>query len=130
VVDLNKDGLLDLLVVNRRAPLEIWQNTTIGAGHWLAVDLRAEGANSRAVGAFVEVKLPDGPVQTQEHTVGGGHASGDASPLHFGLGDAGKVEVRVVWPDGATSAWVETATDRILKAARGEADAVILSEEN
>jgi enediyne biosynthesis protein E4 len=130
VVDLNKDGLLDLLVVNRRAPLEIWQNTTKEAGHWLAVDLREAGANSRAVGAFVEVKLPDGHVQTQEHTVGGGHASGDASPLHFGLGDAGKVEVRVVWPDGATSAWVGTATDRILKAARGEADAVILSEEN
>lgn len=130
VVDLNKDGLLDLLVVNRRAPLEIWQNTTKAAGHWLAVDLREAGANSRAVGAFVEVKLPGGPVQTQEHTVGGGHASGDASPLHFGLGDAGKVELRVVWPDGATSAWVETATDRILRVSRGEADAVILSEEN
>lgn len=130
VVDLNKDGLLDLLVVNRRAPLEIWQNTTKDAGHWLAVDLRTEGANSRAVGAFVEVRLPGGPVQTQEHTVGGGHASGDASPLHFGLGDAGKVELRVIWPDGAGSAWVETATDRILKASRGEADAVILSEEN
>jgi enediyne biosynthesis protein E4 len=130
VVDLNKDGLLDLLVVNRRAPLEIWQNTTKDAGHWLAVDLRTEGANSRAVGAFVEVKLPGGTVQTQEHTVGGGHASGDASPLHFGLGDAGKVELRVVWPDGAGSAWVETATDRILRVSRGEADAVILSEEN
>jgi enediyne biosynthesis protein E4 len=130
VVDLNKDGLLDLLVVNRRAPLEIWQNTTKDAGHWLAVDLRAEGANSRAVGAFVEVKLPGGRVQTQEHTVGGGHASGDASPLHFGLGDAGKVELRVVWPDGATSGWVETATDRILRVSRGEADAVTMTEEN
>ena len=26
VADLNADGLLDLVVVNRRAPMEIWQN--------------------------------------------------------------------------------------------------------
>jgi enediyne biosynthesis protein E4 len=130
VVDLNKDGLLDLLVVNRRAPLEIWQNTTAQAGHWLAVDLRDAGANSRAVGAFVEVKLPGGRVQTQEHTVGGGHASGDASPLHFGLGDVENVQMRVVWPDGAGSDWVETATNRILRVSRGEASALTLTEEN
>ena len=88
-MDLNADGRLDLIVVNRRASLEIWQNATPDTGHWLAVDLRAAGSQfSRAVGAIVEVRLPDGRVLTQEHTVGGGHASGDASPLHFGLGAA------------------------------------------
>ena len=130
VVDLNQDGLLDLLVVNRRAPLEIWQNTTAEAGHWLAVDLRAAAANSRAVGAFVEVKLPDGRVLTQEHTVGGGHASGDASPMHFGLGAAEAVQMRVIWPDGAASEWTAAAGDRVLRATRGAAAALVLSEEN
>ncbi|MGV8950169.1 MAG: CRTAC1 family protein [Cypionkella sp.] len=130
VVDLNKDGLLDLLVVNRRAPLEIWQNTTPDAGHWLAIDLRDAGANSRAVGAFVEVKLPDGRVLTQEHTVGGGHASGDASPLHFGLGTAAGVQVRVIWPDGATSDWTDVAPDKTFKTMRGAKSALTLTEEN
>ena len=32
VVDMNNDGLLDIAVVNRRAPLEIYQNVTKGCG--------------------------------------------------------------------------------------------------
>ena len=129
VVDLNKDGLLDLLVVNRRAPLEIWQNTTEAAGHWLAIDLRDSGPNSRAVGAFVEIRLADGKIQTQEHTVGGGHASGDASPLHFGLGAADRVDLRVIWPDGLASDWTPTATNMTLRVSRDASTSLVLAEE-
>lgn len=129
VVDLNQDGRLDLLVVNRRAPMEVWQNVTPGTGHWLAVDLREPGANSRAIGAFVELRLPDGSLKTQEHTVGGGHASGDASPLHFGLGAAEKVDLRIVWPGGASSDWTPVAADRVLRVAPGAADALTIAVE-
>lgn len=129
VTDLNRDGRLDLLVVNRRAPLEIWQNTTAETGHWLALDLRAEGVNRRAVGAIVELRLPDGRVLTQEHTVGGGHASGDAGPLHFGLGAAEAAEVRVIWPGGAVSGWTTVAADRVLRLSPGPDDTLTMTEE-
>ncbi len=102
--DLNRDGLLDLVVVNRRAPAELYQNKTLGAGGWLSVDLRQTAPNTRAVGAWVEVKTPTG-VQTQEVTIGGGHAGGQAGPLHFGLGAADTAEVRVIWPGGKTTKW-------------------------
>ncbi|MEL6645512.1 MAG: CRTAC1 family protein [Pseudomonadota bacterium] len=102
--DLDGDGLLDLVVVNRRAPMEIWQNVTEGTGNWLAVDLRQDGANRRAVGAWVELRTEAG-VQVREVTVGGGHVGGQAGPVHFGLGDAESAEVRVIWPDGAVSEW-------------------------
>jgi hypothetical protein len=36
-------------------------------------------------------------------TVGGGHAGGQALPLHFGLGAATSAQVRVDWPDGSLS---------------------------
>jgi hypothetical protein len=104
LADLNGDGLLDLVVVNRRAPMELHRNVTQGAGGWLAVDLRQPGGNSRAVGAFVELRMPGG-LQMRENTVGGGHAGGSAVPLHFGLGEAGKAEVRVIWPDGTVGGW-------------------------
>ncbi len=102
--DLNGDGRLDLVVVNRRAPLEVWQNATEGTGNWLAVDPRQDGPNAYAVGAFVELRVGD-LVQTQERTVGGGHVSGSLVPLHFGLGDAEGAELRVTWPDGTMSPW-------------------------
>ncbi len=122
LADLNGDGLLDILVINRRAPMEVWQNVTAGTGHWLALDLAQSGANCRAVGAIVEVRLPGGRVLTRENTVGGGHASGEAVPLHFGLGAAESVEVRVIWPGGVVSAWSTINADAVLRLAPGEGE--------
>ncbi len=104
LADFDRDGLLDLVVVNRRAPMELWQNTTQGTGNWLSVELRQTGSNTQAVGAWLEVRV-DGAVQAREVTVGGGHAGGQAGPVHFGLGGAERADVRVIWPDGDTSAW-------------------------
>ncbi len=104
LADLNADGRLDLVVVNRRAPMELWQNVTV-AGNWAAVELRQPGPNNRAVGAWVELRA-GGRIWTQERTVGGGHAGGSALPLHFGLGAAETAELRVIWPDGAASGWM------------------------
>ncbi len=111
LMDLNADGLLDLAVLNRRAPLELYQNTTEDGGHWLAIDVSQDRANRFAVGAFVEVRA-NGRLWTQEITIGGGHAGGVAGPLHFGLGPAEQVEVRVIWPDGTEGAWQSVAADQ------------------
>lgn len=111
LVDLNADGLLDIVVVNRRAPIEIWQNTTKDTGHWLAVTLRGAAGNSQAVGAWVELRAKDLAL-SREVTVGGGHVSGQAGPLHFGLGAADAAELRVIWPDGSTGPWLAVAADK------------------
>lgn len=104
LVDFNGDGLLDLAVVNRRAPLEVWQNTTQSAGNWLSVSLSQDSANSQAVGGWIEVD--DGiAVQAREITVGGGHAGGVSGRQHFGLAHATTVRVRVRWPHQDWSDW-------------------------
>ena len=54
---------------------------------------------------WIELRPPDGRINTQEVTGGGGHAGGKAGPLHFGLGTAKAAEVRVLWPDGKQSVW-------------------------
>lgn len=104
LADLNRDGRLDLVVVNRRASMELWENAS-PAGAWLAVDVSQPGPNRRAVGAWVELRHASGRLEAREITVGGGHASGAAVPVHFGLGDAGGADVRVTWPDGAATDW-------------------------
>jgi hypothetical protein len=118
LVDLNLDGRLDLAVVNRRAPMELWENATPDAGHWLAVDLSQPGANRRAAGAWVEVRTPGGRIEAREVTVGGGHASGAAVPVHFGLGEAMGAEVRVIWPGGEVGEWAPLAAGEIHRIAR------------
>jgi hypothetical protein len=103
VTDLNRDGRLDIVVVNRRAELELNENQTAG-GNWLTVDLRQGGANTRAVGAWIELRT-DQRTEAREVTVGGGHVSGWSGPQHFGLGGADAAELRVVWPDGTAGEW-------------------------
>ena len=114
LVDLNVDGLLDVMVLNRRAPLEIWQNVSPGTGSWLNLVLTQSAPNTRAVGAWIELET-DAQAWAREITVGGGHASGVSAPEHFGLGNADNVNVRVIWPDGSVSNWVQLGVNKTVR---------------
>ena len=116
LVDLNLDGKLDLVVVNRRAPLEIYQNAST-AGNWLLVDVKISDHNSQGVGSFIEVQYSGG-TQTREITVGGGHAGGSAGLHHFGVGADMNAKMRVIWPDGEKGPWQTVATNQVITLAR------------
>ena len=104
VVDLNADGRLDLVVVNRGAPLALFrQEDERPGGNFLAVELRQPAPNPHAVGARLSV-LTGNLVQTRRVQVGGGHASGALGFVHVGLGVAERATLRVQWPDGEWSA--------------------------
>ncbi len=127
LADLNGDGLLDMVVVNRWDNAQLWRNVGAGQadkpvamGHWLQLRLQQAGANRDAVGAWVEVDLGElgdskgKKIIRQELTVGGGHASGHWGWMHFGLGalaDAKAVKLRVLWPFGTWSDWRSIAPD-------------------
>jgi hypothetical protein len=103
LADLDGDGRLDLVVVNRGAAMEVWRNVSEG-GRSVSVTLAQPGSNRDAVGAWVELRAR-GRAQAQELTVGGGHGGDAVAPLHFGIGAAEGAEVRVTWPDGAVDDW-------------------------
>lgn len=112
LTDLNLDGRLDMIVVERRDPVRLWRNSGSGTdGNWLMLDLDQSGPNPDAVGARIEVR-PGGGMIIHEVTVGGGHAGGEAGPAHFGLGATDEASVRVTWPDGETGDWMTLAVNR------------------
>jgi hypothetical protein len=125
VVDLNGDGQMDLVVVNRNEGAEVWRNAGAGIkgeplGHWLQLALHQDGANRDAIGAWIEVRVA-GHVQRREITVGGGHAGGQLGWRHFGLGAETGAEVRVIWPDGTASDWAKIDGDGLYDLTRGQA---------
>jgi hypothetical protein len=119
LADLNGDGLLDMMVVNRQDKAQLWRNLGAGTpeqplpiGHWLQLRLQQAGGNRDAIGAWVEVDL-GGRIIREEHTIGGGHASGHLGWMHFGLGgEAREVKLRVQWPHGGWSDWATVAADQ------------------
>ena len=122
LADFNLDGLVDLVVVNRWETAKIWRNTTEGAGNWVQLKLQQPDANRNAVGAWIEVKSGD-RLQRREITVGGGHVSGQAGWIHFGIGAAETAEVRVQWPGGEWSAPYTLAANGFAVLERGKAEA-------
>lgn len=127
VVDLNGDGLLDIVAVNRRANVSLWRNVGSGTavapaplGNWIAVQLAEAGPNRDAIGAWLDVRA-DGQTMQREVTIGGGQVSGQLGPAHFGIGRAGSAQVQVTWPDGQQSDWlnVDANTSVVIKRTGG-----------
>lgn len=95
--DLDRDGDLDVVVVELNGPLRILRNDSAkapGSG-WLVVELPSAG-----LGARIECKC--GPTaQLRWVHSGGSFVSASARAAHFGLPDgAGPVELRIRWPGG------------------------------
>jgi enediyne biosynthesis protein E4 len=128
LADLNLDGLLDLVVVNRRVNVSLFRNVGAGTaaqpepmGNWVAIRLEQDGANRDAIGSWVEVEA-GGTVARREVTVGGGHAGGQLGWIHFGLGDATEATLTVTWPDGVQSAPMRLDADRFGLVVRGASE--------
>ena len=130
LVDLNLDGMLDVVVVNRREPVTLWRNTGRGEagqpdpmGAWVAVRLRQPAPNVDAIGAWVETRVGD-RTRAREVTVGGGHASGQLGWIHIGLGDAEAAELRITWPDGEVGPWMTVPAGEFATIERGQPDPI------
>ena len=118
LADFNLDGLVDLAVVNRHGPAELWRNATPGAGRWLQLRVTQDAPNRDAVGGWIEVRTGE-HVQRVEITIGGGHVGGQLGFRHFGLGAAEGAEVRVIWPDGEEGPWQALDADALYRIERG-----------
>lgn len=130
VIDLNADGLQDIVVVNRLANISLFRHTgmqyqdgTRPGGNWLKIELQQSGANRNAVGARISIKTGN-LVQGRRIQVGGGHASGMAGFTHIGLGVAERATVRVQWPDGQWSAPYKLFANRHIVIKRDQDDAL------
>ncbi len=128
LVDLNLDGMLDLVVVHRRENVTLWRNVGSGdadqaapVGKWLEIQLQQPAPNVDAVGAWLDVRVGD-RTTTREITVGGGHAGGQSGWLHVGLGDADRADVRVHWPNGDIGPWMTVDADQFVTITRGSTE--------
>ncbi|HEX2163478.1 MAG TPA: CRTAC1 family protein, partial [Thermoanaerobaculia bacterium] len=122
VADFDGDGRLDLFVANAGAEPHLFRNVHPTPGGWLDLDLVGTRSNRQAIGARVAVTA-GGRIRWSFVDGGNGFAAQSSRRLHFGLGDAERVErVEVIWPSGLRQGFAGLAAGRRVRIVEGEAE--------
>jgi enediyne biosynthesis protein E4 len=123
--DLDNDGRVDAVIVTLDGPLAYLHNLTQG-GHYVTLRLEGSTSNRDAVGARVSIRT-QGREQTSWRFGGGSYQSANDSRLHFGLGDAQRIdEIQVRWPTGHESVFrgLRADTGYLIREGRDEVESL------
>ncbi|MCK5945354.1 MAG: VCBS repeat-containing protein [Planctomycetes bacterium] len=113
VVDLDRDGDLDIVTNNLNAEASVFENRTADT-HRLLVELRGADGNTFGVGAKIEVDV-GGTTHVRQVSLTRGYMSAGEAVEHLGLGgDAKVVELRVTWPSGRVQRVADVPVDHHL----------------
>ena len=100
IADIDGDGDLDILVTSVGRPPRLLRNDQQLGHHWLRFQLTGSTCNRDAIGASIEVELPD-RILRREVMPTCSYLSQVELPVTFGLGENDTVvRVTIHWPDG------------------------------
>ena len=116
--DLDNDGTLEIVTVNMHQAPSLLKNYA-PAGNSILVEALMESGRA-ALGAKIDVTAGD-RTQSDEVRSGGYHISHSDFRVHFGLGDAEKVDIAVRWPDGEKSSYCGVAANTWVVITEGDA---------
>ena len=112
--DYDNDGQVDAFIVNLGSAAYLLHNTSPNGNHWITIRLVGHKSNRDGIGAQVEV-VAGGKRQHRERTAGNGYLSQDDPRVHFGIGDAAKIDsITVSWPSGARQVVKDVLPDRVI----------------
>ncbi len=113
VGDLDNDGKVDLVIVNKDGPVHFLRNITPDGNHWITLTVLTR-RRTLAHNAIVEIAA-GGRVRRRQVQPNYGYASSNDPRVHFGLGQAGTIEsVRVKWPSGKMREFRNIPVDQFL----------------
>jgi hypothetical protein len=117
--DLWNDGRLSAVIINMGAPPSLMVNQIRNKNHWIGIKTVGTKSNHDGIGARVTVKLGQRSL-VDEVRSGSSYNSNSDVRLHFGLGDATKVDsIHVRWPSGLTEEFQVPAVDKFLTLKEG-----------
>jgi len=119
VADYDNDGDLDILVANNGQSPQLLRNDGGNRRHWLEVRLIGTRTNRDGIGAQVKV-VAGGATQVDQAKGGMSYQSAHDPRLHFGLGDAARVDrIEVRWPTGVVDRLGTVPADRVVTIKEG-----------
>lgn len=121
VGDFDQDGALDLVVRNvARKKVVYFHNELSRKAHFFRLELVGSRSNRDAVGAVARVAA-GGLLQSRVRTSGSGFQGQSEGALHFGLGNAARVETLTIeWPSGIEERFTNLPADHLVRIVEGE----------
>lgn len=99
LVDLDRDGDLDIVTNNMNEPVGIYRNNS-SQHQAVLISLVGKQNNRFGLGTRIEAKLADGQTLTRMLTSSRGYMSGVEPVVHFGLGNHSKIDsLKLTWPN-------------------------------
>jgi hypothetical protein len=127
VADFDDDGRLDAFVTVLNGRALLLKNDGRGAGAFLQLSLRRKDGRVEAAGAEAVVTVRGAAGErriVRDVVLGSSFGSSEDPRLHFGLGDAARVEsVEVRWPFGATQRFGPLDAGHLYELVEGRAEA-------
>jgi enediyne biosynthesis protein E4 len=117
--DFDNDGDIDVLVLNFDEPPSLLRNDITGNHHWVKVKLIGVKSNRSAIGARVTATY-GGKKQAQEVLSQASFVSVNDLRLHFGLGAATSVDLKVRWPNGQNDVFSRVSVDKLITIREGD----------
>lgn len=112
--DMDRDGKLDIVLTNNAADnVVVFHNRTRNSNHYVSVKLNGRPPNHFGVGARI-IATTEALTQTRELGGSNNYASHNPYEAHFGFGEETRVDIRVIWPDGAESELLQEPVDRLI----------------
>jgi hypothetical protein len=120
VGDLFNSGNLDVVINDLDGPPSILRNRGIPGRHWISFELAGAKSNRMAIGARLKV-VAGGMTQTDELHSGGSYLSQNDMRMHFGLGNATKIDtLEIRWPSGKVEALKDLEADKFYSILEGK----------
>lgn len=113
VGDIDNNGSLEMIVVDRDQPVKLLVNQSSNQGNWLMFDVR-DGLGRPALGALVSVDVGQRTI-TRVVQRASSYLSSRDPRVHFGLGTADKVSnIRIKWLRGVERRFEQIDVNQII----------------
>ena len=119
-LDYDNDGAFDIAVNNQNDPPTLLHNVGVRSNHWVTIRTVGTRSNRDGIGTRATVTA-GGRRRIAEVQSGGSYISQSDLRLHFGLGQATKIDVLDIrWPSGLTDTLENLPVDLFLTVQEGK----------
>jgi hypothetical protein len=117
--DIDNDGNIDVLVINKSEAPTLWHNDGGNSKNWMTIRTEGVKSNRSGIGARIAATA-DGVRQSFEVRGSDSYLSSNDLRVHIGLADSKEADIEIRWPSGQLDKYSKVAANRFYIAREGD----------